>query len=180
MMIDRTPPRVCPARGAFGQIRRYKLIAFARSITALVAIVAATASGAQSCGAANPNNTNQFNGPPGVYDCELDISAPRNFHGNVAYYVRNYCASPEDVPSVQKLSLWVESRTGMFDDWRQLGRVRKLEGRPEFPGGNSGLIVGGPCTPGTEVRLAWLVLGSNAKGDFGPITRNKSADPAPC
>lgn len=149
-------------------------------LIALGLVMFATASDAQSCGTANPNNTNQFDGPPGVYDCELDINAPQDFHGNVAYYVHNYCASPEDVPHVQVMGLWIESRTGMFDDWKQLGPLRKLEGRPEYPSGDSGLIVGGPCTPGAEVRLVWRVVGSNAKGDFGPITRHKSADSAPC
>lgn len=145
-------------------------------------IIAATASGANSCNTkTNPNNVNQFNGPPGAYNCELDISRAQNFHGYVAYYVRNYCGSPDDVPQVQAMTLWVESRPGIFDDWTQLGTARSLNGRPAFPAGQSKLIVGGACVPGTEVRLAWHVLGSTADGkDFGPLDKVEPGEPAPC
>lgn len=144
-------------------------------------IVAATASGAQSCGP-NPDNAHQFGNDSIIYNCHLDIRGPLNQDGYVAYYVRNYCTDPLDVPQRQVMTLWVESRAGLFDDWRQLGKAKPMNGRPSFPSGQTTLVVGGVCQTGTDVRLAWKVLGTTAAGtDFGPINDAQgSGDPAPC
>lgn len=147
---------------------------------AMCAILATTASNAQSCDT-NPNNAHQFGNNPAVYNCDLDIRGPLNQDGDVAYYVRNYCTDALDVPQKQFMTLWVESRPGIFDDWRQIGKAKALNERPGFPSGETTLVVGGSCQSGTEVRLAWKVLGVTAEGvDFGPVDDAQSGDPAPC
>jgi hypothetical protein len=151
------------------------LITFARSITALITVIAATATGAQSCGAGSAGSSS---GSRLLGACWIDTRGIKQEGPLVTDVIIAKCdGDPTHAPKSHTLEAWLEYKpNGVGHGWK-IYESRLKPGIPDASG--ISLTISEPCRTGDWMPY-WKAYGVDSTGKwFGPDEPDHDFFPTP-